>query len=68
MTDGARQAYVMVPTAEHVFVLVQQPGHNLALLVARAALTGRLVQFLDMWWDDPSPQGRPLTRTSRRVS
>jgi len=48
MTDGSSQAHVMVSTAEHVVVLTQQLGHSLALSVACAAITGCLVQLLDV--------------------
>jgi len=55
MTDGSSQAYVMVSAVGHVIVLAQQLGHNLAFPVARAAVTGRFVQLLDVWRDDTRP-------------
>jgi len=53
MADGSSQAYVMVSAVGHVIVLPQQLGHNLVFPVAHAAVTGRFVQFLDVWRDGP---------------
>jgi len=63
MTDSSSQAHLMVSTAEHVAVLAQQLGHSLALSVAHAAITGCLVQFLDVWRDGPPAFGRALSGT-----
>jgi len=68
MTDSSSQAHVMVSAAEHVVVLAQQLGHSLALSVACAAITGRLVQLLDVWRDGTPPFRRALSETFRRVS
>jgi len=54
MTDSLCQAHVMLSTAEHVVVFTQQLRRSLALPVACAATTGRLIQLFDVWWD-----GRP---------
>jgi len=68
MTNSSSQAHVMVSTIEYVVVLPQQLGHSLALSVARAAITGHLVQLLDVWRNGPPPFGRALVGTFRRVS
>jgi len=47
----------MVYMVGHVVVPAQQLGHNLALSIVCVAITGRLVQLSDMWWDGPPPLG-----------
>jgi len=45
----------MVSAVGHIVVLAQQLGHNLALPVARVAITGRLGQLMNVWRDGPAP-------------